>query len=58
MQANHCYINMDYTIDDSVQFYGVIKNVRHVLKLIKTLDIKNVIFSVENTKENALINYY
>lgn len=49
---------MDYTIDDSVQFYGVIKNVRHVLKLIKTLDIKNVIFSAENAKENALINYY
>ncbi|CAO0795025.1 unnamed protein product [Mucor circinelloides] len=34
---------MDYAIDDSVLFYGVIKNVKHVLKLIKALEIKNVV---------------
>ncbi|KAF1797320.1 Rad1/Rec1/Rad17 [Mucor lusitanicus] len=34
---------MDYTIDDNVLFYAVIKNVKHVLKLIKALEIKNVV---------------
>ncbi|CAO3629357.1 unnamed protein product [Mucor fragilis] len=34
---------MDYTIDDNVLFYAVIKNVKHVLKMIKALEIKNVI---------------
>ncbi|GAN03952.1 cell cycle checkpoint protein RAD1 [Mucor ambiguus] len=34
---------MDYTIDDTVLFYAVIKNVKHVLKLIKALEFKNVV---------------
>ncbi|KAL9539120.1 hypothetical protein MBANPS3_010457 [Mucor bainieri] len=34
---------MDYTIDDSVLFYAVIKNVKHVLKLIRALEFKNVL---------------
>lgn len=40
---------MDYTIDDNVLFYAVIKNVKHVLKLIKALEIKNVTLHLNPT---------
>ncbi|KAI8640172.1 Rad1/Rec1/Rad17 [Parasitella parasitica] len=59
---------MDYTVDDTVLFYGVIKNIKHVLKLIKTLDIKNVIsmyihdegiiLSVEDQRSVKAIAYF
>ncbi|KAI8330959.1 repair protein Rad1/Rec1/Rad17-domain-containing protein [Choanephora cucurbitarum] len=34
---------MDYTIDNSVQFYGVIKNARHIVRLMKAINIKNTV---------------
>ncbi|KAI9487775.1 MAG: Rad1/Rec1/Rad17 [Benjaminiella poitrasii] len=33
---------MEYQIDDAMQFYGVIKNVKHMLSLIKAVNIKSV----------------
>ncbi|KAI8987511.1 Rad1/Rec1/Rad17 [Mycotypha africana] len=34
---------MDYTIEENVQFYGVIKNVKHLLVLLKAINIQNIV---------------
>jgi hypothetical protein len=33
---------MDCTVDDSVAFYGVLKSIRRLLKLLSAVKIKNV----------------
>ncbi|KAI8359991.1 Rad1/Rec1/Rad17 [Blakeslea trispora] len=58
---------MDYTIDNSVQFYGVIKNARHIVRLVKAINIKNtvvcfihgegIMLSVEDSRSAKVLAY-